>query len=241
MRLLVSNLLALLLILLGVRLLVLAARSRKLPELWIGLFFVSTTPGAWLLMRAVGAVRAGVVPAWATVATGMALVAVGTIAAWLFTYQVFRSESRVALAVAVAGSLLCLWGAFQQVGGLSLQIDVSRVRLEFVVARALCFGWATWEAARMYRMMRRRTALGLGDPVVRNRFLLFALWSAPMSLLPLLQTVDRLVGTPGRYPLWVSVLARPIGAMMLVAIFLNFFPPRAYLRWLRRESPEARS
>lgn len=236
-RLLAANLLAVLLGLLGVRLLVLAARSRKLPELWIGLFFVFTTPGAWLLLRVVGAVRAGVTPAYATVGAGMALVALGTIAAWLFTYQVFRPGSRVALGVVVVASLLCVWGAFQQVGGLSGHVDFSRVRVEFVAPRAFGFGWATWEALRMYRMMQRRAALGLGDPVVRNRFLLFASWSASMCVLPLLQTVDRLVGTPGRYPLWAAVLARPIGATMLIAIFLNFFPPRAYLRWLRRKRP----
>jgi hypothetical protein len=222
-----------LLCLLGARLIALAVRTRKLPELWIGLFFMLTAPGGGLVLRALELV--GRSPAARVMAVvGLCLVALGTVPGYIFTYTVFRPGRRWALGLAVAGSVLCLWGCFAQLGGLSLHIDASGPRMDFVLARVVCFGWSTYESLRLYFMMKRRLAVGLGDPVVGNRFLLFAWWSTAMGVLPLTHALDRLLGGAAGYRLLLTMLPKTLGAFMFVAIFLNFFPPRAYLAWLRR-------
>lgn len=224
-----------LLCLLGARLMALAVKTHKLPELWIGLFFLCTAPGGGLMLRALE--LQGRTPAvhWMS-ATGLSLIALGTVPAYVFTYTVFRPGRRWALGLVVAGSALCLWGCFAQLGGFSLHADASRPRMEFVLARVVCFGWSTYESLRLYFMMRRRLAVGLGEPVVGNRFLLFALWSAAMGLLPLTNTLNNLLGDAAGHRRLLTVLPRASGAFMFVAIFLIFFPPRAYLAWLRRRS-----
>lgn len=219
--------------LLGARLIALALQGRKLPELWIGLFFMLTSPGAWLMLRALE-LRGHDTAAHPMAVAGLSLIGLGTVPVYVFTCTVFRAGERWALGLAVAGSLLVLWGCFAQLGGFSLHIDASRPRLELVLGRLLCFGWATAESLRMYFLMRRRVAVGLADPVLSNRFLLFALWSAAMGLLPGLHALDRLLGGATGYLRLLAVFPKGIGVCMFVAIFLNFFPPRAYLRWLRR-------
>lgn len=219
--------------LLGARLVALALQTRKLPELWIGLFFMLTSPGAWLMLRALE-LRGHDAAAHPMAVVGLSLIGLGTVPVYIFTCTVFRAGERWATWLAVVGSLLVLWGCFAQLGGFSLHIDASRPRLELVLGRLLCFGWATAESLRLYSMMRRRVAVGLGDPVLSNRFLLFAAWSAAMGLLPALHALDRLLGGATGYLRLLAVLPKGVGVCMFVAICLNFFPPRAYLRWLRR-------
>jgi hypothetical protein len=218
--------------LLGARLIALSVQTRKLPELWIGLFFVLTGPGALSMLKALE-LRGHDPAAHPMAVVGLALIGLGTVPVYVFTCSVFRSGAYWARALATAGSLLVLWGCFAQLGGFSLHIDASRPRLEFVLGRLLCFGWATAESLRMYLMMRRRLAVGLGDAVVGNRFLLFALWSAAMGVLPIMHALDRLVGDTNGYLRLLAVLPKLVGACTFLAILLNFFPPRAYLRWLR--------
>ena len=225
-----------LLVVLGVQLLALAVRTRRLPELWIGLFFLCTAPGAGLMLAVLEQWKRGVAVEW-MVQLGLPLISLGTICCYLFTCSTFRSGQRWAQGLAAAGSALCLWGCFTQLGGLSGQLDSGRPHLSFVLARVLCFGWATYEALRLYRMMRRRRALGLGDPVVANRFLLFAVWSGSMGVLPMVHGLDRLLGGPVGYQRLLAIFPKSIGTVMLASIVLTFFPPRAYLRWLRGAQP----
>ena len=75
----------------------------------------------------------------------------------------------------------------------------------------------------------------LVEVAVVNRALLYGLWSLAMALLP----VTMLASLLARSDAWrtlLAVLPRVLGAWMVIAIFLNFFPPRAYLRWIRRRA-----
>ena len=108
----------LLLVVLGARLLVLAVRTRQLPELW--LFFLSTAPGAWLMLGVLERFKHGVV----------------AMSGWC--------------------SSACRSSHLGRSAATCLRAP------PFVPVSAGRRGW--------------RRVLGLGDPAVANRFLLFAVW-----------------------------------------------------------------
>jgi len=106
----------------------------------------------------------------------------GVLAVYVFTWRVFRPGSARAqgLVLAAAALLLVAWGA--QVRGLYALDDLSRAAerlapwsvLFFAVA-ATGFAWTAGEALAYHAKLRRRLALGLTDPVVANRCLLWGL------------------------------------------------------------------
>ena len=96
----------------------------------------------------------------------------------------------------------------------------------------LAFAWGGFEALRYFFLLRRRQALGLADPVVTNRFLLWAIadWTAVV-----------LCGSVASFLLaGKAVLIDPLalctialaGTVMSVTWYLTFFPPAAYLRYV---------
>ena len=97
--------------------------------------------------------------------------------------------------------------------------------------------------------MRRRCALGMANPVVANRFLLWSLWTGALALQGTAQLALRVglwatgvgdivgsVGDPGG--LWLPALAlikaniALVGPVAAVSVWLSFSPPAAYRRWL---------
>jgi len=115
------------------------------------------------------------------------------------------------------------------------------------VIRAIPFLWGFIEALRYHGQMRRRVGLGLADPVVANRFLLFACWTGALFALLMVTLVARvgaLVWTEGQSMMADEPLARVlmscmIGSMLIlgtttaVSLWLGFFPPKAWLRRLQ--------
>ena len=106
--------------------------------------------------------------------------------------------------------------------------------------------WLFVESVHYASRMRRRVRLGLGDPIVANRFTLWAIWTGALACIPLFVLALRTLGileapVPGA-PLPASVRAIIAmlgsgGAAALVACWLAFFPPAAYRRWIVRSAP----
>jgi len=219
--------------LLGVRVLLLAARTREVPELLIGAFFVLLGPAGALrlIYDRIGSANAGRLGAITClpVVAAMALVLV-------FTYRTFRPGvgwARVMLAVGLAALAV---GLYVEVHGVEM-VAGFEPQLIVVLPRAACLGWGAYEATRYYFMMRRRLTYGLADPVVANRFLLYASWTASLALIPTLRTCIRLLElahVPLEWRLPFTLVSVVAAMTMFTAMFLNFWPPRSYLRWLRR-------
>jgi hypothetical protein len=119
-------------------------------------------------------------------------------------------------------------------------------------ARLIPTCWAFYESFRYWNSMRRREALGLADPILTNRFLLWSIWTGAVTLLPMIALVLRALSivalgneqfTEGvgaqllpmvlRGVRLVFVLVAPIAA---IALSLSFFPPAAYLDRVRARS-----
>jgi hypothetical protein len=93
--------------------------------------------------------------------------------------------------------------------------------------------------------MRRRVALGLADPLVANRFVLWSVWTGALGFAALLllavrsrafwlqlHGVDPRVVMPAAIPI-TAALAGIAVVCAGVAVWLAFFPPASYRRWVR--------
>lgn len=102
-----------------------------------------------------------------------------------------------------------------------------------LIARTAGSVWLVTEAVRYHLLMRRRVVLGLADPVVCNRFLLWATGGV-FGVAMMLTAVPPVIAPGSTHPLMafdiVAFSAAGIG--FCIAYSLVFFPPGAYLRWV---------
>ena len=239
MRLLVIGLVSVGLAMLGIRLLRLSRRTGALPEFWLGLAFAFAGPSAALLPLA--ATEGMATP----LARGLAFTAQAGMTAAVaclvvFTWRVFRADS--VLARWLFGTLIAanvIAGAAVLLG--DTPIPVGRVGLAVILVRSFSLLWLFFESARYARKMRRRVRLGLGDPLVANRFALWSIWTGAIACIPLFVLLLRVLGVlvevapgepiPGPVRAILAVIG-VAGAAALGAGWLAFFPPAAYQRWI---------
>ena len=110
-----------------------------------------------------------------------------------------------------------------------------RLATTMVLVLGCAYSWTGYEGFRHYGMMRRRATVGLGDPVVANRFLLWAI-AGSLQVISALVTVQtlRTGGNIAADP--AAVLATSlVGVFNSVLLVLIFMPPARYVRWLTRD------
>ena len=103
----------------------------------------------------------------------------------------------------------------------------------------LCFGWMGAEGLSEWMRSRRRLALGLSDPVVSNRLLMWGLFGVSTTLLCLVLAAVQMSGQPTATSPVAQLGQALFGLVSSLAAGLAFFPPRAYLALLRRPAVEA--
>jgi hypothetical protein len=221
----------------GVRLLLLARRTRGLPELSIGLalFLMGgcgypLTAVARLATSLSDEARAGLF------GFSLVLAFVGITSACLFNWRVFRRHDAWATAL-VAGI------AVTQVGFIVLQCVTPGLRAAalhnegvglrlFTAMHAIPLGWAALESLRYSRLMARRSKLGLGDPVVADRMRLWAMGMFCALLINLASTTAALNGQDLAATTSGALVIAPLGLLASSSVWLAFLPPKAYLRWV---------
>jgi hypothetical protein len=230
----------------GLKLLGIAASSGKFPEFAIG--------AALFLYSAVGltsSLARGALGDEASVGVRMALAVVSIVAIYatllglsLFTWRVFGAESRWRQALAAGIALTGLLFTVLTIRSAWLWIDANVPldlygRVGITPHFFLVFGWVSLESLRYYGQMRRRKALGLADPVVTNRFLVWGAGEAVASLVVLALFVTTAVDTETTisHPL-VQLLMTLAGLVNALVWWLSFMPPKAYLRWVRGNAAE---
>lgn len=236
----------------GIRLLRLARQTRQTPEFWGGLYFMGAAVG--LSLRILGVSIQFDDPELSTLLNtiGHVGLASGTAAMAIFTQRVFHPASRSALLLMVGlVSAIALSTLHTLLGG----YVTAENSLSVIVAnsmRVLPTAWASIESFRYWRSMTKREALGLSDPVVTNRFLLWVLWSAGVTLMPVialsLRVATRFVlgDTPVQaedaapYQTIIMPLLRlsflGISLVSVTALSLSFFPPKRYLDRVRQKA-----
>ena len=104
------------------------------------------------------------------------------------------------------------------------------------------FGWAGSEAFAQYRQARRRVHLGLCDPLVCSRYLLWALFGAlqASSCLVLLPQYSEYETTSQFTATW-DILIGGLEIVSVTVISLVFFPPAFYQRWINGVAAAAKT
>ena len=114
---------------------------------------------------------------------------------------------------------------------------MSAIRWAVVLVERSASGALAWGAVEAYGWflrMRRRTAIGLGDPLVANRFLL---WSLGAGLAGAGSAVGTVVGIATGRPMnelpALTLALSLFGLASAIALWLAFVPPARYLDWVR--------
>ena len=225
-------------ILVGVRLLLLARQTRQFPETAMGL--------AWLLFAlcypATMAVRPLLGHDPTLLVVGVALSAAGLATSntliYFFTRRVFRPGASWALALSCLGALCGL----TVVTGTTLTADPKALNLTWQAAAttnwSIAFGWMGIEAVLQWRMQARRRVIGLGDPVVANRF---GMWGFS-CLVTSIGTLALVVAPAVALDLTLEenlagqAFAAVVGLIWSVVHVLTLMPPKRYMGWIRDRS-----
>lgn len=214
----------------GVRLLLLARRTRQIPEAALGT--------AFLLLGAIGyplttLARRGVIVSDTVNAVlmggGLLIQDIACFAVILATAQTFRGGSRTArVAVAVAA----LWFAASWLGQLVTSgfgpLVTNLAYAAGLAARTAAFGWASFEALRAHAQGRKRLRLGLADPLVVNRFLLFGIGMGAGFVAFAIFIVGQLTTANPSAAAWVLAATGVMGIATAIPTWLAFLPPAAY-------------
>jgi len=166
---------------------------------------------------------------------------------YLFTWRCFGATTpwRRVLALAGVGTQLGGFIALGVIEGYDPRGgDVIRL---VALSRAGVMVWAFAESYRYWRLMQRRHALGLVDPVVTNRFALWACWTGGLVVGAAAIVTARFTHVGSNLsidftdPLDSALIATAFASMLtsLAALTLAFLPPAGYLRWIRRRARTA--
>ena len=233
----------------GIRLLTIASRTRQVPELFGGLYFVGASVG--ISFRVFGASLQQTQPELAATANliGHLALAMGTLAIVFFTQRVFHPDNTGARLFAGLLAITIVSSTIYTVATGEIYSESSTGVLIANFSRVVPTGWAFFESFRYWRAMRLRSRIGLADPVVTNRFLLWTLWTAGITLLPGTALMLRIFGrymmtvhgiseveVAGHQPAVIAMVRLAfvgIVPVTVAALCLSFFPPRAYLERLK--------
>jgi hypothetical protein len=219
----------------GVRLLRLGLRARRLPEICIGTGVLGIGPvgfGLFVVAQQLAAHHPALqVVLWNV---GLLAVALGVFCKFIFNWRVYHPDSRwVGAGVSVAGALLAVTLADSIANGRGHHYEMG---WNFLTRTPLQIGallWGSGEALRYWDQMRRRVRLGLADAVVCNRFLLWGIGAGAAGLGSLVGVVAQVAsGQTSQQIPWVLASSSLHGLVAAIAMWLAFLPPDAYTRWV---------
>ena len=158
----------------------------------------------------------------------------------LFTRRVFRPGARwgawlvwitaISLVTGVGGSAMVGdWEGFS--------IHSGWFQIEWI-GYTLPFAWAGVEAFAQFLQARRRVRLGLCDRLVCNRYLLwslFALFQVGLCVVVLPQYAE--YQATNQFAATWDAIYGAIEVASLIMIWLVFFPPALYRRWINGTAP----
>jgi hypothetical protein len=230
---------------LGGRLLRRARRSRELPEGLLALHFLLCCTVGYLLMggalaavRQPGLLPSAVIPV--LLGTGQVLSGCGVWAAVAFTWLVFRREQAWArhLAAGFAAATVAGWAGAALGGGFGGDVENAWFRAQYALYTAAAV-WVLYEPLRYWRLVRRRLQLGLADPILVNRFLLWGGGSVlrfAMLVAGGIPVVWPSTAADMRAGSVVLCATAVLGLGVAAAYWLTFFPPASFTRRLARRA-----
>jgi hypothetical protein len=228
-------------LLVSIRLLSLARRTRQFPELLIGI--------GLLLMGAVGypvSMAARMVKDDSLETTLFVVHALimlfGQGGIVLFNWSVFRRGE--AWAAALAGSsfttlvALFAWQTYDP--GWAPFAAVGEGPWRFLPFWSLfALAWAGFESYVYFGKLRKRLTLGLADAVTTDRLRLWAVAMLASSAISLVSIALRKLGVQ-MTPTIGGLVVGPLGMIAATAMWLAFLPPQRYVGWVAMRSGRQR-
>jgi hypothetical protein len=240
----------------GVRLARLGRRTGG-AEIWLSIFFLLTQfAGAalscFLYMSWTDASRALPDP----IATPLHVAAVGGAhaglgALYVFVWKTFYPRSTTAgrvvgcLLVAMAAAYL----AIPLTEGFAVRVMPGTAYWTSWVLRTSAVLWLAFESLRYWSLLRRRMRLGLGEPLVTNRFLLLGVFALAIFFMGASDPLARswYVLQVGSTEQWIPELAHSIvlvvlaltstlGIVVVTTLALIFFPTARFRRFIEGRS-----
>jgi len=225
----------------GTRLIARSRRSHGVPELLMGLTYTAA-PGLGYPLLIAAPFLPGREATIAAVVVGEALIVFGCSCFMLFNARVFRPGVGWATSAAYVGiGVLIVGGGAVVLANLSTPdaaLAAERARgglAAMLFVLGLGYAWTAVEGTRYHRMLRRRLVLGLADPIVANRFLLWALAGIVATSWNTVSCYYLLAGVNiGTHP--IPLLATSLGGLVSAVLqVLIFMPPASYARWIARD------
>jgi hypothetical protein len=214
------------------RLLKLSHQTRERPEFWLGTYFAAT--GQWYLIYN-APYFFGYEELPPLLDHGIEWIyAIGVAAYALFVRCTFRPRSGWALIVVIVAALCSLAGATASSleGAFSNAIDDPAYRIEWIGYTIPCV-WTCVEGFIAHGAAQRRVRLELCDPIVANRYLLFGSFGLCQIISCLADLFWAYTNTTDASGAWLaSGLLSAIEIASVAVLWLAFFPPRAYRRWI---------
>jgi hypothetical protein len=231
----------------AVRLLLLYRRLKQPPELLLGLAYLLAGTLGWggllvgTLTTPQGQHLTEGYQAWSAVVGDL-----GSLCFYLFVWYVFRRQSvvaKAALGLAVLVFAVSI-GCDTIMRGVTFGPPPGRwTTLAGAGARSAVFAWMALEAFSSYFAFRRRARVGLGNPLVANRLFLWGVSAVSALILATTATglyviaSDEVDATLKQNQ--ASGLYGVLAAVSAVALWLAFFPPKAYERWVEASQKAA--
>lgn len=210
-------------------------RTRGLPELLMTLYLSCATVIGYPLAIAMSLIPAS--ESWQIHVAAQGVTAIGWTALLLFTWNVFRRDAVWAgwLVGLVVLSIVAVVGMYvhevmspaprtpQEIPGFtaSLSVPVS-----------ITYFWTAIEAFAYHAQLKRRLRLGLVEPSVANRTLLWGLMSLSSGIALCINVAGLLVGLYMSPP--IVVISSILGLVQAICLFLGFHAPKWYTRWLEQ-------
>jgi hypothetical protein len=230
----------------GIRLVRLALRSHGFPERMLG---IACLTGPGLLAPCLVVVHALAEPEWlvrAAAFVGQIGYGVFCSVMVLFTWQCFRPDEAWARWLARAAIVTAVFAA---AAGMARAVGLAPVLelrdMDHWTFRAIGFAslvghtWTGLESFSYYRQMRKRSALGLADPVVTNRFLLWGLVAIGALVASGAPLVVGLLGGDSFNDLPTRIAGALATIFGSVCLQLAFLPPQSYVSWLKARAASA--
>ncbi len=223
------------------RLLRLSKRSGERPEFWLGVYFGGA--GQWYLLYS-APYYFGLEALPPLTEQGVEWIyALSVIPNLLFIRSTFRPGCGWATGLTVVSTLLLIGGASAaSLGGdFSNSIDDPAYLTEWI-GYTIPAVWLCWEGFVSHSAAQKRVRLGLCEPIVANRYLLFACFGA-CQIAACAADLFWAFGNSraGASSAFGEGLLSATEIASVAALWLAFFPPLAYRRWIeyRAESLSA--
>jgi hypothetical protein len=153
--------------------------------------------------------------------------AVGAVALFLGAWRIFRPTEAWAGVLAALGSAAGLVPAVYDAA--TLQAASTQPALTYWtgdLARIASFAWISLESFAHFRLMRRRHRIGLAEPALANRFLMWGMAAASGALVVTASMVNWLVFPRGTVGAPILLIQSVLGFVASTLIWLTFYPPR---------------